>query len=65
LPEFFQAVDPELAVVSVGPNTYGHPVPEVLDEIRATGARVMRTDRAGEITVTFDPGGLTVESDGP
>ena len=65
LPEFFQAVDPELAVVSVGPNTYGHPVPEVLDEIRATGARVMRTDRSGDITVTFAPEGLTVESSGP
>ena len=51
---FFEAVDAEVAVVSVGPNTYGHPVPEVLDWIRATGADVFRTDRAGTVTVTFE-----------
>jgi competence protein ComEC len=28
---FFEAVDAELAVVSVGPNDYGHTVPEILD----------------------------------
>lgn len=59
---FFDAVDPELAVVSVGPNDYGHPVPEVLEELSATGARVLRTDREGDIIVTFAPGGLLVES---
>jgi competence protein ComEC len=59
---FFQAVDADLAVVSVGPNTYGHPVPEVLDWIRVTGARVLRTDLAGTVTVTFDDRGVPVES---
>ena len=62
LPAFFEAVDAELAVVSVGPNDYGHPVPAVLDELRATGARVLRTDLEGDITVTFDLRGLLVES---
>jgi competence protein ComEC len=62
LPEFFEAVDAELAVVSVGPNDYGHPVPSVLSDLRGTGARVLRTDLAGDITVSFDPGGLLVES---
>jgi len=51
-----------VAVVSVGPNTYGHPVPEVLDWIRASGARVLRTDLAGTVTVTFEGEGLVVES---
>ena len=59
---FFEAVDAEVAVVSVGPNTYGHPVPEVLDWIRATGAEVFRTDRSGNVTVTFEDGRLVVES---
>jgi competence protein ComEC len=59
---FFDAVDADVAIVSVGPNTYGHPVPEVLDWIRATGAEVLRTDRAGTLTVTFERGGVVVES---
>jgi competence protein ComEC len=53
LPEFFEAVDASVAVVSVGPNTYGHPVPEVLGWIREVGTRVVRTDLAGTVTVTF------------
>lgn len=64
LETFFDAVDPTVAVVSVGPNTYGHPVPEILAEIRATGSEVLRTDRLGTITLTFVPGGLDVTSDG-
>jgi competence protein ComEC len=64
IPEFFDAVDPELSVVSVGPNSYGHPVPETLAEIRATGSKVLRTDQQGDITVTFAPSGLLVDSGG-
>lgn len=59
---FFEAVGAEVAVVSVGPNTYGHPVPEVLDWIREAGSRVVRTDLAGTVTVTFDREALLVES---
>lgn len=62
LPAFLQAADPALAVVSVGPNDYGHPSPEVLAWLRATGARVFRTDLAGDVEVRFAPGGLLVES---
>jgi len=62
LAAFFDGVGPQLAIVSVGPNDYGHPVPKVLEELRATGARVLRTDRRGDITVTFAPEGLLVES---
>jgi competence protein ComEC len=59
---FFQAVDPQLAVVSVGENTYGHPVPEVLDWLRGTGAEVLRTDLAGTVTVAFAASGIRVET---
>jgi competence protein ComEC len=60
LPAFFQAVDAEVAVVSVGPNDYGHPVPATLDAIAETGAAVWRTDQHGRITVTFQAGVPTV-----
>lgn len=59
---FFEAVGAQVAIVSVGPNTYGHPVPEVLHWIRAGGARVVRTDRAGDVLVTFEGGGPVVAS---
>jgi competence protein ComEC len=54
LPEFFQAVHADVAVVSVGPNDYGHPVPATLDAIAETGAEVWRTDQHGTVTITFD-----------
>jgi competence protein ComEC len=59
---FFRAVHEEVAVVSVGPNTYGHPTPETLAALRASGARVFRTDRSGDVTVRFEAPGLVVET---
>jgi len=53
--DFVRAVHPSLAVISVGAdNPYGHPSPEVVERLRAAGAKVMRTDLAGAITVTTD-----------
>jgi competence protein ComEC len=63
LEALFGAVHARVAVVSVGENTYGHPVPEVLAWIRATGADVLRTDLAGDVTVTFVEPGLVVETE--
>ena len=64
LPEFFQAVDADLAVISVGqPNDYGHPVPSTLQAIAATGAQIWRTDQHGDIVVTFGGQGISVRSD--
>jgi competence protein ComEC len=59
---FFEAVDERVAVVSVGPNTYGHPVPHTLDVLRATGARVFRTDRSGDVVITFEAPGMVVRT---
>jgi competence protein ComEC len=62
---FFGAVGAELVVVSVGqPNDYGHPVPSVLEAVAATGARILRTDRLGDVVVTFDAEGLLLASAG-
>ena len=56
IPKFFEAVRAEVAIVSVGENTYGHPVPSTLAAIEATGAEIWRTDQHGTVTVTFDAG---------
>ena len=62
LDAFFKAVGARVAVVSVGPNLYGHPVPAVLAELARDGMRVFRTDRSGDITVTFQGGSVSVQS---
>lgn len=59
---FFQAVRERVAIVSVGPNTYGHPVPHTLDVLRASGAHVFRTDRSGDVIIHFEPPGIAVET---
>jgi competence protein ComEC len=59
---FFQAVHDAVAVVSVGPNTYGHPVPRTLQWLRSTGARVFRTDRSGDVVIRFDHPGIRIDT---
>jgi competence protein ComEC len=50
-PEFFQAVAPEDAVVSVGKgNTFGHPRFEVIERIAEAHTRLYRTDEFGLTT---------------
>jgi competence protein ComEC len=45
------ASDPEVAVISVGRNSYGHPSPRVLRLWSAPHRRVFRTDLHGDVTV--------------
>ena len=44
---------PQIAIISVGAgNTYGHPALSTIAALRQGGARVVRTDRDGAITLT-------------
>lgn len=47
--ELLDAVKPEIVVISVGENSYGHPAKETLDRFAAIGAAVYRTDQQGTI----------------
>lgn len=49
--ELLTALRPEIVVISVGENSYGHPSQEVLDRIAAIGAQVERTDEQGQIRI--------------
>lgn len=52
---FLDAVRPMVVVVSAGrDNTYGHPHPAVLERFAASGARVLRTDQQGTLTLSSD-----------
>ncbi len=54
---FLKKADPELAVVSVGHNDFGHPDRDVLRRLEDAGAMVLRTDRHGAAGMTINPGG--------
>lgn len=51
---------PKAAIVSVGPNRYGHPAPAALARLADAGADVWRTDRDGTVTVTVAESTMTV-----
>ena len=53
---------PGLAVVPVGYRSrFGHPDPGVLERYQSLGARVLRTDRDGAVTVRLSAAGVAVE----
>ena len=64
--DFLDAVKPRLALISVGVgNVYHHPSPEIVERLRDHRARMLRTDRAGEIVVRFGADGrLRIEMPG-
>jgi competence protein ComEC len=51
---FLAAVAPKEAVISVGPNSYGHPAPDTISRLTAAGAEIWRTDQLGTILFTDD-----------
>lgn len=63
---FFDAVDPSVALISVGAgNEFGHPAAAVLDEL--AGRDVRRTDLQGSVTVAVraTPGHVSRPAGGP
>lgn len=51
--EWLERLKPEMAVISVGENKFGHPSAEVIDRLEKMGTRVMRTDKKGEIILSW------------
>lgn len=63
---FLEALEPEVVVISAGlDNPYGHPHREALASYRAVGARILRTDLDGNVTVVAEPSGLWSVATGP
>jgi len=56
---------PSVALISAGlGNPYGHPSPATIDRLQAMGAKVLRTDLDGSLTVTSDGSDLQVSASG-
>lgn len=51
---FLQAVKPEIAIIEVGKNTYGHPTPEVLQRLENYDIKTFRTDQDGDVEISSD-----------
>lgn len=49
--ELLSAVTPELGIISVGQNRFGHPTQEAIDRMTAAGMEIRRTDEEGNILV--------------
>lgn len=60
--EFLEAVSPEIAVISVGKNNYGHPHQEVLERLTAENISLLRTDRNGDIKIISDGNNLKIKT---
>jgi competence protein ComEC len=64
-PRFLDAVDPAVALVSVGlDNDYGHPNAPLLARLALGGARVARTDQSGDLAAVVTRDGLAVVARG-
>ncbi len=54
--QLLQATKPEIAVISTGDNSYGHPTQEVIDRLNKAGAAIYRTDEYGDLYITAHEG---------
>ena len=62
---FVDAVRPRVAVASAGAgNPYGHPARSTLERVRASGARVYRTDQDGSVEIEIRSDGIGVHATG-
>ena len=57
------ALRPELAIISVGYNTYGHPSDETLRRLEGRGIGVYRTDTMGTVTIEVRSDGYAAKSE--
>ncbi|MEW5797311.1 MAG: MBL fold metallo-hydrolase, partial [Candidatus Zixiibacteriota bacterium] len=51
---FLDWLKPQLAVISVGKNAYGHPASEILQMLADREIRVLRTDNHGDKEIISD-----------
>jgi len=59
--EFIDWISPDLAVISVGKNSYGHPHQDILKKLADNNIRVLRTDQEGDIEIVSDGKSWTVK----
>jgi len=58
--DFLETVQPQVAVILVGPNSYGHPTDEVLGRLSQEGVAVYRTDYDSDVIIKLNGEGYEV-----
>lgn len=61
--DFLKLVNPDLTVISVGKNPWGHPTHETLDLLAKLAIPFKRTDQSGDVEIISDGKGWVVKSD--
>ena len=56
--KLFSLLRPDIALFSVGENTYGHPTSHALMLANTSGSQILRTDKSGSIAIDFASGEL-------
>lgn len=52
--QILDSIDPEIAIIQVGKNRFGHPHQEVLDLLQSKNIKVLRNDKHGIIEIETD-----------
>ncbi len=66
LPEVLERTRPGMAVIEVGEhNRHGHPVPDVLTDLKKAGVPTWRTDRDGAVAFDLSRGATSVRPERP
>jgi competence protein ComEC len=55
--ELLDKIDPEFAVLSTGPNSYGHPGAFAVERLKNAGTTIFCTEQNGTLTLTLASGG--------
>ena len=58
---FIKNAEPQIAVISVGQNSFGHPHEDIINRIEAVNGKIFRTDMCGAITVITDGNKIIVK----
>lgn len=60
---FLNKATPDIAVISVGPNSYGHPDTSLMERLsNVAGLKTYRTDQAGTIKLNFNNGSISTNN---
>ena len=60
---FLREIMPEYGIISVGENTYGHPVQDTLSRLRDADVKLYRTDMQGDIIVSSNGKTISVKTE--